>query len=154
MFVIAARGQVKMTLWRNICFECRLTLKVIKLAIFFLFFFFFFCRNSQSSEFCKARIEELEMRGSLYSCSTSSQHCFTFLALFISLHKAHLQADSCAAEVIDNGVALLVCRGDQVRHSTREAFAVLRERAALILWHPHKVFWFWPKLFRGDVKKA
>lgn len=120
-----------MTLRRNICFECRLTLKVIKLAIFF--FLFFFCRNSPSSEFRKARIEESEMRGSLYSCSTSSQHCFTFLALLISLHKAHLQADSCAAEVIDNGVALSACRGDQVRHSTREAFAVLGERAALIL---------------------
>lgn len=70
VFVIIAQGQVKMTLRCNICFEYRLTLKVIKLAIFFR-------RNSQSIEYCKTRIEDLKTRGSLYSCSASSQRCFS-----------------------------------------------------------------------------
>lgn len=55
VFVIIAQGQVKMTLRCNICFEYRLTLKVIKLAIFFR-------RNSQGIEYCKTRIEDLKTR--------------------------------------------------------------------------------------------
>lgn len=51
VFVIIAQGHVKMTLRCNICFEYSLTLKVIKLAIFF-------SKNSRSLKYCKTWIED------------------------------------------------------------------------------------------------
>lgn len=72
VFVIIAQGHVKMTLWCNICFEYRLTLKVIKLAIFF-------SKNSRSIKYCKTRIEDQKMRGSLHTCSAS---CIATLLCF------------------------------------------------------------------------
>lgn len=56
VFVIIAQGHVKMTLRCNICFEYRLTLKVIKLAIFF-------SKNSRSIKYCKTRIEDQKNEG-------------------------------------------------------------------------------------------
>lgn len=55
-FVIIAQGHFKMTLRRNICFESRLTLNVIKQAIFF-------SKNSGSIKYCKATFEDQKMRG-------------------------------------------------------------------------------------------
>lgn len=92
MFVRTAWSQVKMTWRRNICFECSLTLKVIKLATFFFFSF----RNLPRSEFRKAGIEE--MRGS---------RAALLLVLFISADKQHLQADSCAVRL---SIAALRCQ--------------------------------------------
>lgn len=56
VFVIIAQGHVKMTLRCNICFEYSLTLKVIKLAIFF-------SKNSRSIKYCKTWIEDQKNEG-------------------------------------------------------------------------------------------
>lgn len=55
VFVIIAQGHFKMTLRCNICFEYRLTLNAIKLAIFF-------SKNPQSIKYCKTTLEDQKMK--------------------------------------------------------------------------------------------
>lgn len=55
VFVIIAQGHFKMTLRCNICFEYRLTLNVIKLAIFF-------SKNPQSIKYYKTTFEDQKMK--------------------------------------------------------------------------------------------